>query len=195
VSGGNRTVEEWGERLSSGHAAHGWARACVIQFDRWLTSWRAAHQESGRPDWVEFRQAFVEGHFMVVAADHLAAALATGPHSDLLARLPEPRPNTEHPLDAGLRMAPATDGATYLRHVRNAHEHNDEDGRFAEAYGFGHGWHVGDLAGESGSIGGLPLPEFPAAVREIERILDERCSEADAEYHRLVREIRSAPDD
>lgn len=158
------------EALSNAHDSIKWARACVLQFHRWQEAWRSATRQSP-PDRQELDRAYVEGHFLAVAGQQLVAALKKGPHADLLSRLPGPQYVSEDL--AGSKR----DGARYTTDVRHAHEHDDEWGQFARAYGFSHRWSAADSDAGGGSIGGLRVPEFPNAIGEIEAELDQRIAQ------------------
>ena len=174
-----RTVEEWAEVRNAAHEALKWARGTLIQLNRWREAFHLAHLGADI-NWDAFDQADVETHLLAVTGDQLRTTLAGGPHADLLPMLPPPNHiNSELP-------GATSDGALYLRHVRNAHEHNDQQGWFSRDYGFTHKASVASADGSYGTVGGIQLPGFEDAVRAIARELEPRLAEANHNFGVLL---------
>lgn len=165
------SLEEWGQFNGDAYGALTWTRACTRQIQRWRLRWRQAFQEDGpseSPNFAALEEAHVEGYYLVLAANRLRATLAAGCHADLLAHLRSPQ-----------HLKNNVDGATYVEHVRNAQEHDDERGYFVRDYGFGHTWSnaSGDGSGAA-NVGGIELLPFVDALAAIEIELERRSEEA-----------------
>jgi len=76
-----------------------------------------------------------EGYLFVMALDRLRSRLARGTHSDLLSAMPSAADIQIGPVRLKAVGPDSDQDGSYIRHVRNAHAHDDEDRRFLRAYG------------------------------------------------------------
>lgn len=178
---GDDEAREAGEIGVSVSEAMKWIRACRMQVDRFVSASIAAfHHDLSYwerrdlpTDWEMLEQAHTEGYFLVMAADQLRATLAAGRHADLLDLLPLPW------YVDGSNPGAATVGADYVRHVRNANEHDDEKGLFVQSYGFSHRFSRNSSEDPlDANVSGLELKPFAAALDPIAEELERRRAEA-----------------
>ena len=153
-----------------------WARACRTQIRRFAEASRRSRdadraRRGPRPDanWDALEQAHIEGYFLIMAAHQLCTALAGGPHADLLGHVPLPW------FVDGTNPDAASDGADYIRHVRNANDHDDERGLFEKSYEFSHRWMITSSEDPlDANVHGLELRPFAEALDVIAVELERR---------------------
>ncbi len=182
------TIEDWAKVRGDASTASKWAKGALVQIDRFLEAWTAAHSRAAeKPPVIDYdarSQAFVDGYFMVLAADRVRKTLTNGAHEDLVELLPAPAEWELLNAETGIVA-----GAEYLRHVRNAHEHDDEDGRFEKGYGYSHRWTVGSAADPYNlNFGGVTIGPLFDAMKSIMETLDARGAEASTAIERLTKE-------
>lgn len=188
VNGPDDDVGIWLERLRDAADARAWAVATLRQVDRFsdahfgMRGGSAEDQEASRKE-TAHDEMVTEGYLLVMALDRLRSRLARGTHRDLL---------SEMPTAAGIQIGPVrlrSDGpepdgdATYIRHVRNAHAHDDEDRRFLQEYGVSPelvrsvDWDPDEVM-----YGGLHVGDTRSSVEAVRTELERRHAEALGHY-------------